>query len=223
MVWLKVFSQTPTKISNQYPGSCLSRISLQTFFNIPHGTDAAKLTRKKIMEKKWYQIYTKSNTEKKLYKKILAHGFQVFIPIRLIKKKWCDRVKIIEEPALKSYLFAKLSNDDMRLVEKFKGFCFFVTYGCLNKSIRNQEMTYPDITDTTIKMISIILTEYPTANWKKSMLFKGNKVKFIEGSLKSFQGFIIQHLSEVKVAIQLPGLNQALIINVPMALLMKIT
>ena len=52
----------------------------QTFFNIPHGTEVAELSRKVIMEKKWYQIYTRSNAEKKLYNKIRASGFEVFYP-----------------------------------------------------------------------------------------------------------------------------------------------
>ena len=174
------------------------------------------------MEKKWYQIYTKSNAEKKLCNKIRVNGLQVFLPVRILKKQWCDRVKVVEEPALKSYLFAKLTDDEMRFVERLTGFCFFVTYGCPNKTIRDQKKCYPDITDTTIKLIALTLMEYPNAIWQESILLKGNKVEFIQGSLKGYQGLLITQSSEKKVVINIPGLKQSLIINLPKALLRQI-
>ena len=175
------------------------------------------------MEKKWYQIYTKCNAEKKLYNKIKANGFEAFLPLRIVERQWCDRVKKIEEPVLKSYLFAKLTIDEMRIVERLTGFCFFVTFGCLNKRNSNSAIRYPDITDTTIKLIDIILTEYPKAIWQTSTVVKGDKVEFITGSLKNYQGTLIYHSSETIVAIKLPELEQSFLINVPMALLKEIT
>ena len=175
------------------------------------------------MEKKWYQIYTKSNAEKKLYNKITANGFEAFLPLRIVERQWCDRVKKIEEPVLKSYLFAKLTIDEMVIVERLTGFCFFVTFGCLNKNSRYSVISYPDITDKTIELINIILTEYPKAIWQTSTLVKGDKVEIIAGSLTNYQGILIHHSSETIVVIKLPELNQSFIINVPMTQLKKIT
>ena len=175
------------------------------------------------MEKKWYQIYTKSNAEKKLYNKIIANGFQAYLPLKTEKKQWCDRVKTIEEPVLKSYLLAKLTTVELVIVERLTGFCFFVTFGCLNKISRHSVISYPDITDKTIELINIILTEYPKAIWQTSTVVKGDKVEFITGSLKNYQSTLIYHSSETIVAIKLPELEQSFLINVPMALLKEIT
>ncbi len=191
-------------------------------FNIPHGTDVAELTRKHIMESKWYQIYTKPNAEKKLYNRMKSCGLQVFLPIKIVKKQWCDRVKLIEEPALKSYIFAKLSIEEMRIVERLTGFCFFVTYGCPNKTVRNPKISYPDITDSTIKLIALVLIEYPNAIWQESTVLKGNKIEFIYGSLKNYQGFLIKNSLGTKVAIKIPGLKHAFIINVLKTMLKKV-
>ena len=80
----------------------------------------AELIWKHIMENKnkWYQIYTQPNAEKILYNKICAYGVQAFLPIRIVKRQWSDRVKTIKEPAFKSYIFAKLNYDEMRFVER---------------------------------------------------------------------------------------------------------
>ena len=174
------------------------------------------------MEKKWFQIYTKSNCEKKLYKKIKQNELQVYLPSRIVKKKWSDRIKISEEPALKSYIFAKLTHEDMCLVKRLTGFCFFVTYGCPNKTIRDQKIRYPHISYSTIKLIALILMEYPDADWQESVEVIGCKVEFTNGSLKQYQGYLIDNSPISNVVIKLPGLKQVFIINVPNCLLKRV-
>lgn len=175
------------------------------------------------MGKNWIQIYTKLNAEKTLYKKLCDSGIQAYLPIRIIKKQLFDGVKIIDEPGLKSYIFAKLTDNEMRLVEQLKGFCFFVTYEALHKTICNSQIKYPNITDETIKLIALILMEYPDAIWQESIDVKGKKVEFINGSLKTYQGYLIQNSLATEVVIKLPELNQEFIINVPKTLIKKVT
>ena len=76
---------------------------------------------------------------------------------------------------------------------------------------------------TTIKLIDLILTEYPDAIWQESTLIQGDKVEFIQGRLKHYQGILTHRSSEAKVAFKVPGLKQVLIINVPVSLMKNIT
>ncbi|NQY38213.1 MAG: hypothetical protein HRT37_25400 [Alteromonadaceae bacterium] len=194
-----------------------------TFFNIPHGTDVAELARKHNMEHKWYQIYTQVNAEKKLYNKIQAYGFQAFLPIRILKRQWSDRVKTIEEPAFKSYIFAKLNYNEMRCVERLSQFCYYVSYGgSINSTGENSDRIYPYITDKTVEQIEQILIEHPHATMEDNKLFKGDKITITEGSLKNYQGNLLSDPSGKKVAIKLHGMKQSLVISVPTVLLKKI-
>ena len=172
-----------------------------------------------INEHKWYLIYTKFNAEKKLYEKIINRGILAYLPIRKIKRKWNDRYKIIEEPAFESYLFAKLNYDSMHAVEQLSGFMFFVSYGGGNNSIGK---CFPLITDTSISQITKILTEYPKAALKHNTLIKGDKVQIIKGSLINYQGILTNHPEGNKVAIKIKGLDQSLMITIPMSLLKKV-
>ncbi len=182
----------------------------------------AELIWKFIMENKWYQIYTKSNAEKKLYIKILAYGFEAFLPIRKLKKRQGNRIKIIEEPAFKSYIFAKLDYEGMRRVERLSQFCFYVSYcGVVNLSGQNNKKNFPCITDKTVKQIEHVLAEHPQAIMIDKALVKGDKVEITEGSLKNYKGILMNQPSGNKVAIKLHGLNQSMIISVPIQLLQK--
>ena len=175
------------------------------------------------MEHKWYQIYTQPNAEKKLYNKICAFGCQAFLPIRIIKRQWSDRVKTIEEPAFKSYIFAKLNYNEMRNVERLSQFCFYVSYrGSIQSTAQNNDKCFPYITDRTVEQIEKILIEHPQAVMKDNKLIKGDKVEVTSGSLKNYQGSLLCQPTGNKVAIKLNGLNQSLIISMPVELLKKI-
>lgn len=78
------------------------------------------------------------------------------------------------------------------------------------KEKQNKEICYPNITDKTIGLIDLILSEYPEAILQESKKFKGDDVEFIQGSLKHYQR-VLMHLSETQVAIKIPGLQQAMI------------
>ena len=183
----------------------------------------AEFARKFSMDHKWYQIYTKPNAEKKLYNNICSYGFQAFLPIRIIKRQWSDRVKTIEEPAFKSYIFAKLNYPEMRSVEKLSHFCFFVSYcGVAKPTDQKYNKCFPYITDKTVEQIEKILAEHPQATMKDNKLIKGDKIMITEGSLKNYQGNLLSEPSGNKVGIKLHGLKQSLIITVPTSLLKKI-
>lgn len=165
---------------------------------------------------KWYQIYTHSNTEKKLHGKIVNLGFEAYLPVRKIKKIWSDRSKIIEEPAFKSYIFAKLDADEMRVVERLSGFCHFVRYGNNRKSKRQNGSYFPNISDQDIQIIRSALLDCPTAVLAdECKLIKNTFVRIKYGCLKGYKGKLLDDSLGGKVAISLKGLERSIIITVP--------
>jgi transcription antitermination factor NusG len=55
--------------------------------------------------KKWYVLTTKSRQEKKVAETLKNAGFTVYCPLQNVKRKWSDRIKIVEEPLFSSYIF----------------------------------------------------------------------------------------------------------------------
>jgi len=171
-------------------------------------------------EKKWYQIYTNPNCEKKLEVKMKGLGLQVYLPVREIKKQWSDRVKTVQEPAFKSYLFAKLHAEEMRLIERLSEFNHIVSYGDSKRtSERVSSRFFPSITDNTIEKISAVLAAYPQAELTQKRFKKGERVMVTSGSLSGYQGIVVDCNTTKKVAVDLEGLEQSLLISIPEALL----
>ena len=55
----------------------------------------------------WYALYVHSRAEKKVHALLLDRGYEAYLPLISQMKKWSDRMKKVEEPLFKSYLFVR--------------------------------------------------------------------------------------------------------------------
>ena len=67
---------------------------------------------------KWFVLRVKPKHEKKVTKLLLELNFQAYNPIVKVKRKWSDRIKTIELPAIPGIIFIKTN-----LIHKNKIFC----------------------------------------------------------------------------------------------------
>lgn len=61
----------------------------------------------------WYVLYTKPRSEKKVAARLTEAGFEVYCPLRKVRKQWSDRIKVVEEPLFSSYIFIR-THDHLR-------------------------------------------------------------------------------------------------------------
>jgi transcription antitermination factor NusG len=59
----------------------------------------------------WYALYVHSRAEKKVFERLQDMRFEAYLPLVTVMKRWSDRMKKVEEPLFKSYLFIRC---DMR-------------------------------------------------------------------------------------------------------------
>ena len=65
-----------------------------------------------VLEKKWFVITTKSRQEKKVTETLQSTGFTVYCPFQNVKRTWSDRIKIVEEPLFRGYVFIHIENNN---------------------------------------------------------------------------------------------------------------
>ena len=64
-------------------------------------------TGKHLLNPKWYAIYTRPRWEKKVDLLLKDQGLESYCPLNKVKRKWSDRIKLVEEPLFKSYVFVR--------------------------------------------------------------------------------------------------------------------
>ena len=78
------------------------------------------------INKKWFAIYTRPRWEKKVNLLLQEQGVESYCPLNKVRRKWSDRVKTIEEPLFKSYVFVKVSDEEKTTVRMTAGVMNFV-------------------------------------------------------------------------------------------------
>ena len=77
-------------------------------------------------QKYWYALYTKPRWEKKVHKLLSQKNFEAYCPLNKVKRKWTDRIKTIEEPLFRSYVFVKVADAERTEVRFVDGVLNFV-------------------------------------------------------------------------------------------------
>jgi transcription antitermination factor NusG len=91
-------------------------------------------------EKKWYALYTKPRWEKKVYRLLSERGIEAYCPLNKVKKKWSDRIKLVEEPLFKSYVFVHTEEDSQSLVRQVEGVLNFVYWNGKPAVVKEKEI-----------------------------------------------------------------------------------
>jgi len=146
--------------------------------------------------RKWLAVYTRPRWEKKVHQLLTAKGLESYCPLNKVRRKWSDRIKTVEEPLFKSYVFVKVSDEDRSAVRMTQGAINFVYWQGKPALIREKEIA-------TIKKF---LNEYENVEVQSMNLQVNQRVRITNGSLMDQEGKVlsVQHKT-VKVAIDSLG------------------
>jgi len=133
------------------------------------------------MNANWYPLYTRSRHEKFVELALIGKGIESFTPTVVLRKRWSDRIKFIEQPLFKSYCFAKFSLEDKITVVSQPGVANIVHF-------KNQ---YIPIQDSVIDSLRILIKSKVKID-PHPYLKIGDKIAVKEGSLKGVEGYIIE-------------------------------
>ena len=80
------------------------------------------------MKENWYILRTNSNAEFKAAERLKAMGAYIFFPTYLEDHKWSDRIKTVEIPYYRSYIFVRCNMFMLRKYILTKGIVDAVKY-----------------------------------------------------------------------------------------------
>ena len=160
-------------------------------------TEVAKPSKKNtVVTRKWLAIYSKPRWEKKVNQLLVEKGFESYCPLNKVRRKWSDRMKIVEEPLFKSYVFIKVSDEDRTAVRMTPGVINFVYWEGKPAVIKEKE----------INIIKRFLNEYENVEVQPINLQVHQRVKITTGPLMDHEGKVVSvRRKEVKVAIDSLG------------------
>ena len=154
--------------------------------------------------KKWFAIYVKSRSEKKVLKLLEDIGIESFLPLITRVKQWSDRKKKVEEPLFRSYLFVNIPLNDYYTVLNVNGVVKFITF-------EKKPVPVPENQIIAIKEY-LNDTELHSINYED---FKeGELVRVKTGQMKDLVGRFVKINGKHRVIIDIEAVGQSLAVNV---------
>ena len=80
-------------------------------------------------ELRWYAVYTAPRAEKKVSERFLQEGIEHYLPLQKVKRKWSDRIKVVEVPVVNGYIFVHIGTTQFIKVTHVYGALSFVREG----------------------------------------------------------------------------------------------
>lgn len=157
-----------------------------------------------VQIKKWHAVYTKPRWEKKIHALFAAKGLESYCPLNKVRKKWSDRIKVIEEPLFKSYVFVKVGEEEKTKVRMTNGVINFVYWAGKPAIIKEKE----------IETIKKFLNEYESVIAEPLTLRSDMKVRIQRGAFMDKEAKVTKVMSnKVQVVIESIGYSLIAVID----------
>jgi transcription antitermination factor NusG len=132
--------------------------------------------------RKWLAVYTKPRWEKKVHQQLLLRGFESYCPLNKVRKKWTDRIKTVEEPLFRSYLFVRISEEEQTAVRMVNGVVNFLYWQGKPAVVRDKE----------IELIRRFLNEHESVLAEPLELKPDQKVRIYSGVLMDKEATVLK-------------------------------
>lgn len=156
-----------------------------------------------VAEEFWFAVQVTPRHEKKVDIIFGVRSYEHFLPLYLARRKWSDRVKIIEEPLFPGYVFVKTRRSLVGSLLALPGVIRIVSFSGMPCPIPEEE----------IKALQLIyqskrdVCSFPYLN-------TGQKVRIISGPLCGVTGIITKWKKRDRLIITLEAIVKSISIEV---------
>lgn len=161
--------------------------------------------------KKWLAVYTRHRWEKKVFQLLVGRGIEVYCPLNKIQRKWSDRVKIVEEPLFKSYVFVRVVESEKSLVRLTEGVVNFVYWLGKPATVKDRE----------IETIKKFLNEHDNVQVEKIELKRDEKV-LISGGIFMDKEATVLDVSKNHIRVVIESIGFALIATIERSKVLRV-
>jgi len=132
---------------------------------------------------KWYAAYTDSRAEKKVCMELVKMDIECYLPLKIEKKQWSDRIKVVENPLIHGYIFVKVSIREYYEVLNIPGVRKYVCFEGFPTAIPESQISDLKYFVQCMNMEVEVTSE---------RISKGTFVKIVSGSMCGISGEVVE-------------------------------
>ncbi len=153
--------------------------------------------------KQWIAVYTKPRHEKLVLSQFTEKGIDSYLPLIRQRHRWSDRMKWVEIPIFKSYIFAHVELKDNLEVLQTRGVNHIVKF-------QNKIAVIPDDQIASLrKIIDGGFDSFPS-----DYFVIGDDVEVIGGPLRGINGIVSRNDTSDKLIIKINVIQHAVAVQI---------
>ena len=154
----------------------------------------------------WYALYVHSRAEKKVHSRLLVMGYESYLPLIVKLKKWSDRMKKVEEPLFRSYLFVRADKRKHYEILELPGATRFVSF-------EHKPVVVPE---NQIIAIKKYCNDYVESDDELNAeeLHEGQLVRIVSGPMTGLTGRLGSSNNKKRLLVYIESVGQYLPINI---------
>jgi len=154
-------------------------------------------------QKKWIAVYTRPRHEKTVEQELINKGFETYLPILRERRKWSDRKKWVEFPMFRSYVFTRITFNEVIPVLEIIGVVKIIKFG-------NKPAIVQDVHIEGIKLM--IEGGYnPQAT---DYFLRGDHVEVRDGPLKGLAGEVVRLHDHDRLVIRIDAIQHSISVQI---------
>jgi transcription antitermination factor NusG len=151
------------------------------------------------MSTAWYAIRVRSNFEQTTSAFLTANGYEAFLPTYRERRQWSDRVKEIDAPLFRGYVFCQMDVQVRQVVVRAPGFLNIVSAGS----------TFLPVADSEIDAVRTIVNS-PVFRMPWPYLSVGERVVIDRGPLAGVEGILLEQKNEHRLIVSVNLLQRSI-------------
>jgi transcription antitermination factor NusG len=130
---------------------------------------------------RWFALRTSSRSELRSSTELVQRGIETYLPACRVKRKWSDRVKVVDLPLFPGYLFARFHvNDRLKVLQ---------TPGVL-QILGNGKTPVPISENELDNLRSLVAANTLIVPWP--YLRAGQRIRIERGPLTGVEGYVVR-------------------------------
>jgi transcription antitermination factor NusG len=151
----------------------------------------------------WYALTVKPQHEKSVAEQLESKTLETYLPLYRAKRRWSDRVKVIELPLFSRYVFCRFSFEDRLKVMQITSINRIVSFGGKPCAVDDQVIQ-------TLR--AIVGSGLACSPWP--FVRVGQRVRICAGPLAGTEGILTREKSGYRVVINVDILNRGVAVEV---------
>jgi len=127
----------------------------------------------------------------------MQKGFESYCPLNKVRRKWSDRIKVVEEPLFKSYIFVRIKEDEKSEIRYVDGVLNYVYWNGKPAIVKDDE----------IIEIKKFMSEYEDVQVGNIEMKPADEVLVKQGVMMGASGRILRVLSNNMVEVRIDSLG----------------